>query len=267
MAGRSLTAGDVAGRSLTASDANRDAATAILVNRDLESALGFEPVGSELSSPELGKLAVVGVIDEPLRLGTFIDGNISLLLAVAAPNEARRSEYVVRTRADHAHDFARLAAQRLRAAAPGRYVEVARVSDVRVVHERSVGGANTIIAITVFGMVLVVLIGSLGMASSLVVERTRQIGIRRALGARRTDIVGQFMLESLLATLLGIAVSTGMCALLDLALADVKGNLVIQWYAYLPLAAALFLVSGQVAALVPALRAASIEPSVISRAA
>jgi putative ABC transport system permease protein len=256
-----------AGRVLNESDAASKAGKAVLVTRGLESTLGLQPLGAELSSPELGRLTVVGLIDEELRLSPFLGGKNRLLLSVTAPNEARRSEYVVRTRAEHAAEFARVARQRLRAAAPERHVTVERVSEVRLEHERSVGGANTIIAITVFGMVLVVLVGSLGMASSLVVERTRQIGIRRALGARRADIVGQFMLESLLATLLGIAVSAGMCAVLDLALAEAKGNLVIQWYAYLPLAAALFLISGQVAALIPALRAASIEPSVVSRAA
>ena len=256
-----------AGRTLNAGDATANDRTAVLVTRDLESVLGFEPVGSELSSPELGKLVVVGVIDEQLRLNPFFGGKNRLLLSVAAPTEARRTEYLVRTHAADAGAFARTARERLRASAPERHVTVARVSDLRALEQRNVTGADTIIYITVFGMVLVVLVGSLGMASSLVVERTRQIGIRRALGARRYDIVGQFLVESLIATLLGIAASVGLCLLLDFALADAKGNLQILWYTYLPLAAALFLVSGQVAALVPALRAASIEPSVVSRAA
>ena len=266
-----------AGRVLRESDATRTGATGVLVTRDLEAVLGFEPVGTALSSPELGALTVVGVIDEKVRLSPFFGGENRLMVSVAVPSEARRSEYLVRTDLAHAGSFNTVAAQRLRAgdiapalrggASATRYVEIERLSDQRALQERNVTGADTIIGITVFGMVLVVLVGSLGMASSLVVERTRQIGIRRALGARRSDIVGQFMLESLVATLLGIAVGTGMCAALDVALDGVKGNLVIQWYAFLPLAAVLFLVSGQVAALVPALRAASIEPSVVSRAA
>jgi putative ABC transport system permease protein len=257
-----------AGRVLRASDATRNGASGVLVTRDLEAVLGFEPVGTALSSPELGALSVVGVIDERVRLSPFFGGENRLMVSVAVPSEARSSEYLVRTDLAHAGSFGTVAAQRLGGgASTTRYVEVTRLSDQRALQERNVTGADTIIGITVFGMVLVVLVGSLGMASSLVVERTRQIGIRRALGARRSDIVGQFMLESLVATLLGIAVGTGMCAALDVALAGVKGNLVIQWYAFLPLAAVMFLVSGQIAALVPALRAASIEPSVVSRAA
>lgn len=256
-----------AGRALRPGDAAPEDRTAVMITRDLESKLGKEPVGSEISSLELGKLEVVGVIDEHLRLSPFFAGKNCSLISVAAPSEARRTQYVVRTRATAAGAFARTAQARLQAVAPGRWVSVERVSDLRALEERNVTGADIIIYITVFGMVLVVLVGSLGMASSLVVERTRQIGIRRALGARRSDIVGQFMAESLVATVLGIGASVGLCVLLDLVLADAKGNLEIQWHTYLPLAAALFLVSGQVAALVPALRAASIEPSVVSKTA
>ena len=36
-----------------------------------------------------------------------------------------------------------------------------------------------------------------------VLERTREIGIRRALGARRRDILSQFLVESLLVSLIG----------------------------------------------------------------
>jgi putative ABC transport system permease protein len=282
-AGRALRDGDATSDSGTApalrgGASSRNGSTPVLVSRDLEAVLGFEPVGTTLRSPQLGTLSVVGVIDEKVRLSPFFGGENRLIFSVAAPSEARRSEYLVRTDLEHAGNFANVAALRLNAPvaqAPAlrggttaqRFVEVARLSDERARQERNVTGADTVIGITVFGMVLVVLVGSLGMASSLVVERTRQIGIRRALGARRSDIVGQFMLESLVATLLGIAVGTGMCAALDAALTGIKGNIVIQWYAFLPVAAVLFLVSGQVAALVPALRAASIEPSVVSRTA
>ena len=164
-------------------------------------------------------------------------------------------------------NFARVAAAELRARDPNRFVAVERLADTAEHIQRNVGGADIIIFITVLGMALVVLVGSLGMASSLVVERARQIGIRRALGARRADILGYFMLENLIATLLGLMLSVGLCELLDRALGSLRGELVILWPQYLLPAAALFLISGQLAVLVPARRAAQIEPSVASRAA
>ena len=46
-------------------------------------------------------------------------------------------------------------------------------------------------------------IGIMNIMLASVLERTREIGIRRALGARRHDILSQFLVESLLVSLLG----------------------------------------------------------------
>ena len=50
------------------------------------------------------------------------------------------------------------------------------------------------------------LVGGIGIMNIMlasVLERTREIGIRRALGARRKDILSQFLVESLMVSLLG----------------------------------------------------------------
>ena len=58
-----------------------------------------------------------------------------------------------------------------------------------------------------------------------------------------------------------------MCALLDGLLVDVRGPLQIEWPRYLPISAALFLLSGQLAVLLPARRASGVSPTVACRPA
>ena len=256
------------GRPLRADDVRPGSGpTPVLITDALARTLGPRPLGTSLASPGLGSLTVVGVVAGPLRLGPFFSGAQGLVIVPRPRIAARRNTYIVQTQAGAAVDFARVATAELRARDANRYVAVERLADTNEYLLRNLGGADIVIFITVFGVALVVLVGSLGMASSLVVERARQIGIRRALGARRSDILGYFMLENLIATLLGLSLSVGLCKLLDHALGSLRGELVILWPEYIVPAAALFLVSGQLAVLLPAHRAAQIEPSVASRTA
>ncbi len=256
-----------AGRALTAADAAQTGPIPVLISSALADGLGRSPLGARLSSPGLGSLSVVGVVARQIRLGPFFAGATELVIMPGHPGQARRNTYLVRARPEASNGFARAADARLRAARPERWLSITRLSDARDLIVRNIAGADIIILITVLGMLLVVLVGSLGMSSSLVVERARQIGIRRALGARRSDIIGYFMLENLFATALGLLLSAGICALLDQLLVDVRGPLIIEWRKYLPISAALFLLSGQVAVLLPARRAAHVAPSVATRTA
>jgi putative ABC transport system permease protein len=113
---------------------------------------------------------------------------------------------------------------------------------------------------------LLALLGALAVSSFLVAERTRQIGIRRALGATRRDVIRYFLVENALATLLGTAVGLLMTACLYLVMRKVFLGIQLSPKLLL-LTGALLWIDATLAAMIPARRAAQIPPSVASRAA
>jgi len=105
----------------------------------------------------------------------------------------------------------------------------------------------------------VALAGSLALSSFSVSERTRQIGVRRALGARRGEIVAYFLIEHFILNLLGVLLGLGLAALLNYALRQIMVDIVPTTGPFV-VSAAVFLVAGLLSALVPARRAAAIPP-------
>ncbi|MGH8124759.1 MAG: ABC transporter permease [Rhodanobacteraceae bacterium] len=119
------------------------------------------------------------------------------------------------------------------------------------------------------GVTLIVLIvtltGIMGMTGYWVQQRTRSIGIRRALGAKRSDVLRELLIENLL--VVGIGVIVGLIAAygINLWLMRHYELLRLPWI-YLPVGAVLLLALGQCAVLMPARRASRISPIVATRA-
>lgn len=121
------------------------------------------------------------------------------------------------------------------------------------------------LAIVLAILSLIAVCGLIAVTSFWVQRRRIQIGVRRALGATRGNIIHYFQLENALIVAVGVCLGS----LLALAL----NTLLVQLYAiprlplpYLLIAAAMLLCFGQLAALFPALRAAAIPPSTAFRA-
>ncbi len=109
-------------------------------------------------------------------------------------------------------------------------------------------------------------IGIMNIMLATVTERTREIGIRRALGAKRRHITLQFLIEttviSLSGGLIGIALGTGIALLLPILAARSSGGnyptLITPWSVF-----ASFTVSGLIGVgfgLYPAIKAAHMNP-------
>jgi putative ABC transport system permease protein len=116
-------------------------------------------------------------------------------------------------------------------------------------------GALGLIALLVGG------VGVLTIMSMALSERIPEIGLLRALGASKGEILAMFLLESVLLSLLGGALGIALLALLavfaHLLLPDMP--LSIQ-PVYLLLGAGVSCAVGLIAGLSPALRAASLNP-------
>jgi len=113
-------------------------------------------------------------------------------------------------------------------------------------------------------MLGVTALGIVGLTSFWVAQRRRQIGIRRAIGATRGDILRYFQTENFLIVTFGIA--------LGMLLAFVLNAVLMKFYElphlplyYLPLGALALWGLGQLAVLGPALRAAAVPPVVATR--
>jgi len=95
-----------------------------------------------------------------------------------------------------------------------------------------------------------------------VMERTREIGIRKALGARRRDIVGQFLVEattlSAAGAILGVALGVALAALVR-AFTPLPAAVAPQWVL---LSVVLGMSVGVLAGVYPAIRASAMDPVV-----
>jgi putative ABC transport system permease protein len=114
------------------------------------------------------------------------------------------------------------------------------------------------------GLLLITALGIVGLASSWVQQRTRQIGIRRALGATRGDILRYFQVENFILTTAGIATGMGLAYAINLWLMDAYEVARLP-ASILPAGALLLWLLGQLAVLGPALRASAIPPAIATR--
>jgi putative ABC transport system permease protein len=148
--------------------------------------------------------------------------------------------------------------------------ELVRVTDTRAVREEvrrvmrntfAVSDALTVIA------TVVALLSVLGTLAALVLERTREIGILKAIGGSRGQVIASLLLEGALLAVVGLVLGALTGSLLSAVLVGVLNResfgwtleLVTPWRRVSLLAAMLF-AAALVAALPPARRAAGVPP-------
>ncbi|KAB7765863.1 ABC transporter permease [Xanthomonas maliensis] len=115
-------------------------------------------------------------------------------------------------------------------------------------------------------LLLITALGIVGLASFWVQQRTKQIGVRRALGATRGQVLRYFQLENLLLASAGIVLGMLLAYAANLYLMSAYELPRLPLW-YLPVGALALWLLGQLAVLGPARRATRVPPAVATRSA
>jgi putative ABC transport system permease protein len=210
-------------------------------------------------------VTVVGIIEHMQAASADVAYVNRVSLVPRQPSSAPKNFYLVRTEPQQRDVVMRMVEEQMTTSNPDRMISWVRsLEEVRrraYLADRNMG----VFLVTITALLLALTALSLfGLATFNVNSRIKQIGIRRALGAKRRDIVRYFLLENWLITTIGLALGCALTlaasswlsreyGLPRLDLIYLAGGVVGLW------------VLGQIAAWQPARAAAHVAPAVATR--
>jgi len=212
------------------------------------------------------QLQVVGVVERLQSQGAEVGdkGEYSVLFPVRLTGDGD-TLLTIRTEAGQRDRVMKEAEQAIRAATPDKLIlRIRSLDDDRNTRYRADRALSWMLIAVSTLLLLVTASGIVGIASLWVTQRRKQIGVRRALGARRVDILRYFLTENFMITSVGVAcgvlLALGLNQLLvsQLEMARLPPG-------YLLAGALVFWLLGVAAVYGPAWRAASISPATATR--
>jgi putative ABC transport system permease protein len=240
----------------------------IIITRGLAERLfpGKSAVGQSVYVYGKEPQTVVGVIDHVARPNDGPPGTEgwSMLLPIDLPY-SNGGVYLIRTEASRKAEVLAAVDATLNKIDPARIILKRRTfADIRAEYFKQDRAMAYLLVGVSLALLVITALGVVGLASFWVQQRTRQIGIRRALGATRSDILRYFQVENFVLATAGIVL--GMVLAYGINLWLMHTYQVARLPAeFLPIGAAVLWLLGQIAVLGPALRAATIPPAIATR--
>jgi putative ABC transport system permease protein len=265
----------LAGRSLSEAD-KRGGQKVMVINQTLATAAfpGEDAVGKRIACCELGPdgktpdfKTVVGIVGDIHWRGPGRPLSPEFYLPVAqVPDEAwlwtQRSIYVVVRAPGNLAGLTDQVRQAVSAAVPGTPLFDVRTMDERRSRSQRAQTFNTTL-LSILGVLGIVLasVGIYGVMAYFVNRRTREIGVRMALGATRADVLGMVIRHAMLTVAAGLAIGMGLAFWATRLLTSQLYNTSPHDPLTLFLVGVLFGAVALVATAVPAMRAASVDPT------
>jgi putative ABC transport system permease protein len=256
----------VSGRAFAALDA-ADSLPVAVINRSMTRYWdGTDPVGTRISLNR-GEtwLTVVGVVGDVRQFGLAQETVAQIYVPMAqAPNNFA-GQVLVRT-AGTPSGFAPLLRETVHAVDPNQPVEnIQTLDDLRAEALAAPRLTATLLSVFAGLALLVTLAGIGGVIATSVTQRTREFGVRMALGASRGAVMAMVLRQGL--TLVGIGLVVGIVA-------AAAGGRVLSAYLYqttpgdpiiVGIVAVTFLAAAALACLAPARRATTVDPLIALR--
>lgn len=250
-----------------------DTADSVIISRALARRLypAGHAVGHSLYIGESGfhgkGTRIVGVVEHLQRgaLQKIMKRDLSILLPIV-PGMGN-VHFVLRSKPAERKRVMRAAVALLNKRVPARHVSASDAQTYTQIRADYFQRDTTMIGMllaSALGLLFVTALGITGLATFWVQQRTRSIGIRRAVGATRGDILRYFQTENFLIVTGGIVLGVLLAVGLNLLLMKhYELSRLPLWY--LPVGAVALWLLGQLAVLAPALRAARVPPVVATR--
>ena len=213
-------------------------------------------------------IRVVGVVERLVRPNEMQGGDMgySMVLPVETPY-TMGGNYLVRTTPERRQEVLDAVVAALNANSSSRIIlKQQTFEEIRADFFAQDRTMVWLLVIVCIALLVVTALGIIGLASFWVQQRTRQIGVRRALGATRGQILRYFQVENFLLATIGIVLGMLLAYALNQYLMGRYELPRLPLY-YLPAGAIVLWLLGQVAVLGPARRAASVPPAIATRSA